>query len=81
MRVSLAARLDELNRLLVVSQGVASSLDMRGVVRPVLDAIVSTGASAVHVVLLPSLLLETPAELPLRFAVAAAKDSYMHLDE
>ena len=81
MRVSLAARLDELNRLLVVSQGVASSLEMRNVVKPVLDAVISTGANAVHVVLLPSILPETPAELPTRFVVGPAKDSYAHLDE
>ena len=81
MRVSLAARLDELNRLLVVSQGVASSLEMRNVVKPVLDAVASTGANAVHVVVLPSILPETPAELPSRFAVGPAKDSYMYLDE
>jgi signal transduction histidine kinase/HAMP domain-containing protein len=81
MRVSLAARLDELNRLLIVSQGVASSLEMRNVVKPVLDAVASTGANAVHVVLLPSILPETPAELPSRFAVGPAKDSYSYLDE
>ena len=81
MRVSLAARLDELNRLLVVSQGVASSLEMRNVVKPVLDAVASTGANAVHVVLLPSIFPETPAELPSRFAVGPAKDSYAYLDE
>jgi two-component system phosphate regulon sensor histidine kinase PhoR len=81
MRVSLAARLDELNRLLVVSQGVASSLEMRAVVQPVLEAVASSGANAVQVVLLPSILPETPAELPTRFAVGLAKDSYTHLDE
>ena len=81
MRVSLAARLDELNRLLIVSQGVASSLEVRNVVQPVLEAMASTGASAVRVVLSPSVLPETPAELPSRFAVGPAKDAYLHLDE
>ena len=81
MRVSLAARLDELNRLLVVSQGVASSLEMRSVVKPVLDAVDPTGANAVHVVLVPSILPETPAGLPSRFAVGSAKDLYAYLDE
>ena len=81
MRVSLAARLDELNRLLVVSQGVASSLEMRDVVKPVLDAIAATGADAVYVVLLPSILPETASELPSRFAVGPARDAYAYLDE
>ena len=81
MRVSLAARLDELNRLLVVSQGVASSLEMQDTVKPVLEAVLSTGANAVRVVLLPSILPETPIELPSRFAVGSAKDAYAYLDD
>jgi len=81
MRIRLATRLDELNRLLVVSQGVASSLEMRDVVKPALDAVIATGANSAQVVLLPSILPETPAELPSRFAVGSAKDSYAYLDE
>ena len=81
MRVSLAARLDELNRLLVVSQGVASSLEMQDTVKPVLEAVLSIGANAVRVVLLPSILPETPIELPSRFAVGSAKDAYAYLDD
>jgi signal transduction histidine kinase len=80
MRISLGARLDELNRLLIVSQGAASSLEMKDVVKPVLDAVAATGANAVHVVLLPSILPETPAEIPSRFASGPARDSYAHLD-
>ena len=81
MRISLAARLDELNRLLVVSQGVASSLEMQDTVKPVLEAVMNTGANAVRVVLLPAILPETPVELPTRFAVGPAKDAYAYLDE
>jgi PAS domain S-box-containing protein len=53
MRISLQARLSELNRLLLVSQGVASSLDVREAVQPVLEAILATGAGAVRMILLP----------------------------
>jgi signal transduction histidine kinase/HAMP domain-containing protein len=82
MRISLAARLDELNRLLVVSQGVASSLEMQDTVKPVLEAVMTTtGANAVRVVLLPAILPETPIELPTRFAVGPAMDAYAYLDE
>ncbi len=81
MRISLAARLDELNRLLVVSQGVASSLEMQDTVKPVLEAVMTSGANAVRVVLLPAILPETPIELPTRFAVGPAKDAYAYLDE
>jgi signal transduction histidine kinase/HAMP domain-containing protein len=81
MRISLAARLDELNRLLVVSQGVASSLEMQDTVKPVLEAVLSTGANAVRVVLSPSILPETPVELPSRFTVGPAGDAYAYLDD
>lgn len=80
MRVSLHARLEELNQLLLVSQGVASSLEMEDAVQPVLEAVLATGASAVRVVLLPS-----PSQLSeesgLHFALGPDKDLYASLDE
>jgi len=81
MRVSLQARLDELNRLLVVSRGVASSLEMEDSLHPVLEAIRSMGAHSVRVVLSPAILPETPSDLPSRFAVGAAGERYAHLDD
>lgn len=81
MRVSLQARLEEINRLLKVSQGVASSLEMQDAVKPVLEAILSTGANSVRVVISPSILPDTFVELPSRFSVGAAKDTYSHLDD
>ncbi len=81
MRASLKARLEELNRLLNVSQGVASSLEMQDAVKPVLEAILATGASCVRVVLEPDTLPDIPVQLPSRFAVGAARETYAHLDE
>jgi PAS domain S-box-containing protein len=81
MRASLQARLEEINSLLRVSQGVASSLEMQDAVKPVLDAILATGASSVSVVLSPSILPDTFVELPSRFALGSAKDRYVHLDD
>lgn len=80
MRSSLQARLEEINRLLQVSQGVASSLEMQDAVKPVLEAILSTGANSVRVVLSPSILPDTFVELPSRFNLGAAQDAYAHLD-
>ncbi|MBE9523879.1 MAG: HAMP domain-containing protein [Chloroflexi bacterium] len=51
MRVSLKARLDELSRLLLVSQGVASSLEIETAVRPILESTLSMGATSARVVL------------------------------
>lgn len=81
MRHSLRARLDELNRLLVVSQGVASSLEMREALRPVLEAVLASGANSARVVLSPAILPETPIELPSRFALGPGMNLYAHLDE
>ncbi len=78
MRSSLQARLGEINSLLRVSQGVASSLEMKDAVNPVLEAILSTGANSVRVVLSPSVLPDTFVELPSRFTLG--QDTYSHLD-
>jgi len=81
MRVGLQARLEEINRLLKVSQGVASSLEMQDAVKPVLEAIRSTGANSVSVVLSPSILPDTVIELPSRFSLEDEQDVYAYLDE
>lgn len=81
MRVGLQSRLEEINRLLRVSQGVASSLEMQDAVKPVLEAILSTGANSVRVVLSPSILPDTYVELPSRFALGPSQDTYAHLDD
>lgn len=81
MRIGLQARLEEINRLLRVSQGVASSLEMQDAVKPVLEAILSTGANSVRVVLSPSILPDTFIELPSKFTVGSAQESYAHLDD
>ncbi len=77
MRISLQARLEELNRLLIVSQGVASSLDMQDAVQPVLEAVLPTGASAVRVVLAESDILEG---FPREYALGPFREAYAHLD-
>jgi PAS domain S-box-containing protein len=54
MRLSLKARLDDLNRLLAATQGVASSLEAEQSIRPVLQAALATGANTARVVLEPA---------------------------
>ena len=80
MRSSLQARLEEINSLLRVSQDVASSLEMRDSVKPVLEAILSTGANSVSVVLSPGILPDTFIELPSRFTLGLTEEGYAHLD-
>ncbi|HSD85540.1 MAG TPA: GAF domain-containing protein, partial [Anaerolineae bacterium] len=81
MRVSLQARLQDLNRLLVASQGVASSLTLSDALRPVLEAVVANGASAARIVLVREMLPTTVVETPVRFAYGPEQDLYMHLDQ
>jgi two-component system phosphate regulon sensor histidine kinase PhoR len=83
MRSSLKARLDELNRLLLVSRGVASNLEFQESVKPVMEAALSTGASAVRVILSPEALPEmkggSPA--PSRFGYGKENEQYSYLDD
>ncbi len=85
MRVSLKARLDELNRLLVVSQGVASSLDISEAVQPVLESALAQG-SAARLALSPDVLPEwnqTAGQVstPVSFGLGVASHQYRYLDE
>lgn len=83
MRVSLKSRLDELNRLLLVSQGVASSLEIKEAVQPVLEAALSIGGCSARVVLTPSVLpaVDEDNSHPSRFGLGAFSDLYSALDE
>jgi signal transduction histidine kinase/HAMP domain-containing protein len=80
MRVSLQARLQDLNRLLVASQGVASSLTLDDALQPVLEAVVANGASSARIILVREM-LPTSVETPIRFSDGSEKDVYMHLDQ
>ncbi len=80
MRVSLKDRLEELNRLLVVSRSIASSLEMKDIFQPVLEAIKSTGADTVQVVLSPEIIPDSMDEMPTRFAIENTRGEYAHLD-
>ena len=83
MRVSLKARLDELNRLLLVSQGVASSLEISEAVQPVLEAALATGACSARVVLAPSVVpdLDGAPSIPISFGLGPSQNLYRDLDE
>jgi PAS domain-containing protein len=80
MRLSLKARLDELNRLLYVSQGVAASLDINEAVRPVLEAALANGASAARVVFVREVTLDTSEGGLVAFGIGPAAQVYAGLD-
>ncbi len=78
MRVSLRARLGELNQLLRVSQEVASSLELEDAIRPILEALCAHGASMARAIFAP-----VPGfheEKPQVFSFGPAGESYAYLD-
>lgn len=83
MRSSLKNRLDELNRLLIVSQGVASSLEIREAMHPVLESALVTGATSARVVLDASVLpnFEGNTSSPLRMGSGPSAETFSALDD
>ena len=83
MRASLKDRLDELNRLLLVSQGVASTLEVSDAAQPVLEAALATGASAARLVLAPSAVpeLDGDSASSTNFGMGVSQESYQALDD
>ncbi|HEY5901739.1 MAG TPA: ATP-binding protein, partial [Anaerolineales bacterium] len=81
MRLSLQARLGELNRLLFVSQRAASSLELEDALRPVLEAMMATGAACARVVLEHGPLPEDTGDAPVHFSLGPAAEKYAHLDD
>lgn len=83
MRQSLKARLDELNQLLEVSQGVASSLEFQEAVKPVLEAALTTGACSVRVVLTPAAIpeLDGNSPSPISYGAGPSAQAYTAVDE
>lgn len=83
MRISLKARLDELNRLLIVSQGVASSLEMSEAVQPVLESALVTGANSARVVLNPTAIpeLNLSPSTPITYGLGPSHNLYRNLDD
>ncbi len=83
MRQSLKERLDELNRLLRVSQGVASTLHLQEAMNPVLAAALETGAQSARIVLLPTILPDWDREastVPHILTQGEAQKEYAYLD-
>jgi PAS domain S-box-containing protein len=83
MRVSLKARLDDLARLLAVSQGVASSLEISEAVQPVLESALNAETVAVRVTLTPAPAseLDGAAGAPQSFGMGLSSAQYQYLDE
>jgi len=80
MRVSLRDRLEELNRLLMVSQGVASHLDAEDAVAPILHASLRNQATSARMALVREVTLDPHADRWIAFGAGGASDRYAYLD-
>jgi len=83
MRISLKSRLDELNRLLFVSQGIASTFEIDDALIPVLESALVTGAASARVYLIPSIIPNSEGGFTKAYQVGKGDSSnrYAFLDE
>ncbi|MHB0923085.1 MAG: ATP-binding protein [Bellilinea sp.] len=80
MRVSLKSRLEELNKLLTVSQGVAAKLDINEAVRPILEAAAGEDVVSARAVLVQSVHLDMTGDKLVSISAGPGADQFAHLD-
>jgi PAS domain S-box-containing protein len=83
MRKSLKARLDEQNRLLFVSQGIASTFEIEESLKRVLDSSLIIGASSARIYLLPTTIPTSTSGPSSAFTIGTStgERNYAFLDE
>jgi HAMP domain-containing protein len=81
MRLSLKTRLEEINRLLTISQGVASALEIEAAVNPILQgALSASGASAARLVLAEAAIPQYDPNMRAHFGFGPSAEQYAPLD-
>jgi PAS domain S-box-containing protein len=81
MRLTLKDRIDELNLLLSVSQGIATHLDLESALQPILEAAISNGGSMARIVLIPEPDTDPYSNTPTSFGLGETLKYYTYLDE
>ncbi len=81
MRVNLKNRLEELNSLLRVSQGVAANLEISAAVQPILEAALLDDACSVRLVFVQDVTLDTKERGPVAFGLGPAAQLYTNYDD
>lgn len=81
MRVSLKSRLEELNRLLLVNQGVAANLQIEDAVQPILQSALSEEASAARIVFGQDVMPEMHSTGLTAYGSGPSSGRYAYLDE
>lgn len=80
MRISLKKRLEELNQLLFVSQGVASNLDISEAIQPILKAALDPECVSARVVLIQEVQLDLEGDQLVSWGAGKQPNLYQHLD-
>jgi signal transduction histidine kinase/HAMP domain-containing protein len=80
MRVNLKARMEEINRLLFVSRGVAEAMEIEVAVNPILEGALATGASSARLVLAPTAVTEFEHDAQTQFGMGPSSEKYQPLD-
>ncbi len=80
MRLSLKARLEELNKLLTVSQGVAAKLDINAAIKPILEAALGDDVVSARAVLIPGVRMDVAADKVVAISAGPGADQFAHLD-
>lgn len=80
MRLSLRARMEEVERLLQVSKGVASSLEMDAAVNPILQGALTIGASSARLVLSETAAPEFDKDVRRQYGQGTSAETYKNLD-
>lgn len=81
MRVSLKARLEELNKLLQVSQAVATNLDIEAAIAPALEVTLGEHVVAARVMLVPEVKLDFAGGGEVKVAKGKPSETFGYLDE
>ncbi|WP_448335038.1 ATP-binding protein [Bellilinea sp.] len=80
MRLSLKKRLEELNQLLVVSQGVAANLEISEAIQPILKAALDDECVSARVVLIQEVQIGMEGDQLVGWGAGKQPDLYQHLD-
>lgn len=81
MRLSLKARLEELNRLLLVSQNVAANLEVEKAIRPVLEVAIVDDICLARVVLVGEVTFDPHSAKRFSYGYGHSAELYAYLDE
>jgi PAS domain S-box-containing protein len=81
MRIGMKSRVEEANRLLTVSKGVASALEMQAAVSPILHGALATGASSARLILTDAALPEYGKNMATEYSLGQSAEKYNKMDQ